>query len=218
MPQANLERWTAQAAYRGAARTLFISGDTIGAFFTPRRRARWPRARRCSSRRSRAATGRSGRACTGGRGSPLPSRSKASTGPTLRSPTAGAATSAGRRTRPAARRRGQGEAPGPGRVRLRALRRGRDEASVPGHIGQLREEECDIHRQRRVQQVGHGLRRRQARVGHLRPRVHLGRLVEFGGLSHGLEESLKLGKSGCGGVGASVTKPEKICAQTENQA
>lgn len=72
--------------------------------------------------------------------------------------------------RPAARRRGQGEAPGPGRVRLRALRRGRGEAPAPGHIGQLREEERDIHHQRRVQQMGHGLRRRQTRGGHRRPR------------------------------------------------
>ena len=45
---------------------------------------------------------------------------------------------AGGGARPAARRRGQGEAPGPGRVRLRALRRGRGEAPGPGRIGQLR--------------------------------------------------------------------------------
>ena len=53
---------------------------------------------------------------------------------------------------------------------VRALRRGRGEAPVPGHIGQLREEERDIHHQRRVQQMGHGLRRRQTRGGHRRPR------------------------------------------------
>ena len=32
MPQTSSERETAQAAFRGAARALFISGDTIGAF------------------------------------------------------------------------------------------------------------------------------------------------------------------------------------------
>ncbi len=44
--------------------------------------------------------------------------------------------------------------------------------------------------------------------------VHHGRLVEFGGPSHRLEESLMLGKSGRqGGAGGPVTKPEKLsCA------
>jgi len=38
-----------------------------------------------------------------------------------------------------------------------------------------------------------------------------GRLVEFGGPSHRLEESLMLGKSGRqGGAGGPVTKPEKV--------
>ena len=32
MPQTSSEREAAQAAFRGAARALFISGDTIGAF------------------------------------------------------------------------------------------------------------------------------------------------------------------------------------------
>ena len=41
--------------------------------------------------------------------------------------------------------------------------------------------------------------------------VHHGRLVEFGGPSHGLGESLMLGKPGRQGcTGAPVTKPEKL--------
>lgn len=43
------------------------------------------------------------------------------------------------------------------------------EAPAPG-LGQLWGEERDIHHQRRVQQMGHGLRRRQARGGHRRTR------------------------------------------------
>lgn len=70
----------------------------------PRRRARWPRARRCPGRRSRTATGRSGRGCSGWRGSPFPSRSRASAGPTSRSPTAGAAARYSRRRSRATRR------------------------------------------------------------------------------------------------------------------
>ena len=95
-----------------------------------------------------------------------------------------------------ARRRGQGEAPGSGRVRLRALRRGRGEAAVPGDAREPREEERDIHHQRRVRQVGYRLRRQQARCGDRRPVMRHGRPVGFGGPSHRLEESLMLGKSG----------------------
>lgn len=43
------------------------------------------------------------------------------------------------------------------------------EAPAPG-LGQLWGEERDIHHQRRVQQMGHRLRRRQARGGHRRTR------------------------------------------------
>ena len=105
---------------------------------------------------------------------------------------------AGGDARPAARRRDQGEAPGPGRVRLRALRRGRGEAPVPGHIGRLREEERDIHRQRRVQQMGGTVFADDKLAAAIVDRVvHHGRLVEFGGPSHRrFEESLMLGKSG----------------------
>jgi transposase-like protein len=63
-------------------------------------------------------------------------------------------------------------------------------------IRELREEERHIHHQCRVQQVGHRLRGRQARGGDRRPIAHHGRLVEFGGPSRRLEESLMLGKSG----------------------
>ena len=72
--------------------------------------------------------------------------------------------------RQAARRRGQGEAPGPGRVRLRALRRGRARLLYQVISESCEEEERDIHHQRRVQQVGHRLRGRQARGGDRRPR------------------------------------------------
>lgn len=39
----------------------------------------------------------------------------------------------------------KGEAPHPGRVRLRALRRERCEAALPGDIGKLQEDERDLH-------------------------------------------------------------------------
>ncbi len=227
MPRTSPGREAAQAAFRGAARALFISGDTIGAFLasaTPGRvaacaampgsgTARRDRARRARLlRRARFPVPKS----VEGLGWPdvafpdgwgrdemlslafvrdaegLVFYGRTGRGKTRMATALGiAATSAGYPVRfwqaarpvpaarqgqaggdarPAARRRGQGEAPGPGRVRLRALRRGRGEAPVPGYIGQLREEERDIHHQRRVQQVGHGLRRRQARGGHRRPR------------------------------------------------
>jgi hypothetical protein len=57
----------------------------------PRRPGGSRRARRCSGPRSRTATGRGGRGCPGRRGSPCRSRSRASTGRTPRSRTAGAA-------------------------------------------------------------------------------------------------------------------------------
>lgn len=65
----------------------------------------------------------------------------------------------------AAGRQGQGEVARSRRVRLSALRRGRGKATVPGDTRGSREEERDIHDQRRVQQVGHRLRGRQTRGG-----------------------------------------------------
>lgn len=55
------------------------------------------------------------------------------------------------------------------------------------------EEERDIHHQRRLQQVGHCLRRDKLAAAIVDRVVHHGGLVEFGGPSHRLEESLMLG-------------------------
>ena len=82
---------------------------------------------------------------------------------------------------------------------------------MPGHIGQLREEERDIHHQRRVQQVGHGLRRRQARGGHRRPRGaprQARRVRRPQPQARGEPDAREVGK--IGRSGGSVTKPEKV--------
>lgn len=47
------------------------------------------------------------------------------------------------------------------RARLRAARRRGGEAAVPGHVGPRGHPEPHSHHQHRVQQVGHGVRRRQ---------------------------------------------------------
>lgn len=72
---------------------------------------------------------------------------------------------AGGHTGRAAGRQGQGEVARSRRVRLSALRRGWGKAAVPGDTRESREEERDIHDQRRVQQVGYRLRGRQTRGG-----------------------------------------------------
>ena len=103
---------------------------------------------------------------------------------------------AGGDARPAARRRGQGEAPGPGRVRLRALRRGRGEAPVPGHIGQLREEEAVFTTNVEFSRWGTVFADDKLAAAIVDRVVHHGRLVEFGGPSHRLEGVSHAGKVG----------------------
>lgn len=72
----------------------------------------------------------------------------------------------GRRARPrqaaqGARRPVVGGPAGTRRARLRAARRRGGEAAVPGHVGPRGQPEPHSHHQHRVQQVGHGVRRRQ---------------------------------------------------------
>lgn len=72
----------------------------------------------------------------------------------------------GRRARPrqaaqGARRPAVGGPASTRRARLRAARRRGGEAAVPGHVGPRGHPEPHSHHQHRVQQVGHGVRRRQ---------------------------------------------------------
>lgn len=88
-----------------------------------------------------------------------------------------------------------GEAPGPGRVRLRARRRGWGEAPVPGHIGQLWGRSVIFTTNVEVSRWGTVFAGDELAAAIVDRVVHHGRLVEFGGPSNRLEESLMLGKS-----------------------
>lgn len=165
----------------GWGREEMLSSGFVGAWRTscstaPRDGARRTWRRRWGSRRPGAAS-----PCAFTR-RPRPCRGSA--GRSARAPSTGP-----RRRRPRLARHSR-------RVRLRAPRRRRRAPALPGHIGFVREGSIVFTKNVEFSRWGTVLADDRLAAAIVDRVVHHGRLVEFDGPSHRLEESLMLGKSG----------------------